>query len=296
MQNAIINVNGAILSPDAAKVSVFDRGYLYGDSIYEVIRSYNGKFFLLDEHLERFGKSALLCHMNLSQNLSHYKDEIYRTFEAFRKKPENKKLEAYARLMVSRGYGKIGFSTTSLLSSPQYVIIIQPVEVPSRAIYQSGVRVQIAHRLRNDRRALDPAMKSGNYLNSVLAFLDAEKAHFSDSVLCNSEGHITEGTTFNLFYVRRGIVATPPLDIGILDGITRRFVLRLLNELKIPLREVRFPAQKLYEADEVFLTSSIKEVLSITQVDDHKIGKGVPGPITQKLHEAYKNAVTESHR
>ena len=300
MQNAIINVNGEIVTPEFAKISVFDRAYLYGDSIYEVIRTYQGRFFLLKEHLERLKKSADLCQIDLNPNLEFYKNEIYRTFEAFQKSsisqsssPKPLK-EAYARLIISRGVGKIGFSSSSLITPSQYVIIIQPVVTPAQSVYDKGVRIQISHRVRNDQRAIDPAMKSGNYLNSVLAFLDAEKENYDDSLLCNSDGHITEGTTFNLFYIRHGIVATPPLDIGILDGITRRFVLSLLKSLKIPLREVRFPAQRIYEADEVFLTSSIKEVLAITQVDQIKIGKGLPGPITQKLHQAYKNGTLET--
>ena len=121
--------------------------------------------------------------------------------------------------------------------------------------------------MRNDPRALDPAMKSGNYLNSLLAYLEAAEAGFDDALLCNAEGNLTEGTTFNIFYVRRGIVATPPLDIGILDGITRRHVIELAAKLGIPVREVRFPHERLYEADEVFMTSSIKEVFRVARVD-----------------------------
>jgi branched-chain amino acid aminotransferase len=291
MQNVTININGQILGPDEAKVSVFDRGYLYGDSLYEVVRSYNGKFFLLDEHLKRLEKSASLCRMTLGQTVSHYKDEIYRTFQIFRTLPQNEKVEAYVRIIVSRGIGHIGFGLSHLLSSTQYTIIIQPVEVPSGIQYKNGIHLKISERLRNDRRALDPAMKSGNYLNSLLAYLEASAQDYADALLCNAENHLTEGTTFNIFYVRRGIIATPPLDIGILPGITRHHVIQMAHQLKIPVREVRFPKERLYEADEVFLTSSVKEVLAVSRVDQKKIGSGTAGPITRKLHAAYRTSI-----
>jgi branched-chain amino acid aminotransferase len=291
MQNAIINVNGQILSPDEAKVSVFDRGYLYGDSLYEVIRSYQGKFFLLDEHLKRMKKSAELCKMTLGQSLQVYRDEIYRTFQVFKAQPANEKCEAYARIIVSRGIGKIGFGLQCLLSTTQYTIIVQPLEAPAPEKIKKGIKLKVSERLRNDRRALDPAMKSGNYLNSLLAFLEADAENYEDALLCNSEGHVTEGTTFNIFYARRGILATPPIDIGILIGITRRHIIHLAHELKIPVREVRFSKEKLYEADEVFITSSLKEVLAVTQLDQKKIRDGAPGPLTQKLHEAFQKSI-----
>ncbi len=303
MQNAIINVNGRILGPDAvsgeesefgngAKVSVFDRGYLYGDSLYEVVRSYGGKFCYLDEHLKRLEKSAGLCRMTLNQSLVHYQEEMNRTLQVFRKYPGNENTEVYARLIVSRGVGKIGFGLSCLLSPTQYTIIIQPVEPPGVAQFEKGLKLRISKkRIRNDPRALDPAMKSGNYLNSLLAFLEAEEEGFSDAILCNAEGYVTEGTTFNIFYARRGIIATPPLNIGILDGITRKKVIQIAASLDLPLREIRFTPERLYAADEVFLTSSIKEVFPITQIDDKKIGEGRPGPFTRKFQDHYRKSL-----
>lgn len=288
MKNAVININGQILSADEAKISVFDRGYLYGDSLYEVFRSYHGEFFLIDDHLKRLEKSAELCRMTLKQKTSVYRDEIYRTFQIFKAKPENEKIEAYARLIVSRGIGKIGFGLDCLLSPTQYTIIIQPVEPPTSEMLKRGMKLQISERLRNHPRALDPAMKSGNYLNSLLAYLEAHEENYHDALLCNSDQHITEGTTFNIFYIRKKIVVTPPLDIGILDGITRRKVLGLASQLGLSVREVRFPRERLYEADEVFISSSIREVFSVTQIDQKTIGSGSVGPITQKLQESYQ--------
>jgi branched-chain amino acid aminotransferase len=226
--------------------------------------------------------------MTLSQNLDHYQSEILKTFQAFRQQSGNQNTDAYCRIIVSRGVGKIGFSLSSLQSPTLYTIIIQPVDAPGSAQFEKGLKLQISNRLRNDPRALDPAMKSGNYLNSLLAYLDAEKAGYSDAILCNAEGHVTEGTTFNIFYVRRGMLATPPLEIGILDGITRRKVIQIAKSLSIQIREVRFPVKRLLEADEVFLSSSIKEVFPITQIDGKKIGEGRPGPLTRKLSDHYR--------
>jgi branched-chain amino acid aminotransferase len=288
MQNAIINVNGEIVPGDQAQVSVYDRGFLYGDSLYEVARTYDGKYFGLDEHLARLTQSAALCHIRLDQGSAQLRAEMERTAEAFRRQPGRASTDVYARLIVTRGRGKIGFSQSCVLTPTQYVIIAQPVDAPTPAQYSKGCALQVAERLRLDRRALDPAMKSGNYLNSVLAYLEAAQDGFDDALLCNADGHVTEGTTFNIYYIKRGILVTPPLDIGILDGITRRFVLAAATQLAIPYREVRFPRERLYEADEAFLTGSVKEVFPVTRIDDVTLGQGRPGPLTDRLHAAYQ--------
>ncbi|MBI2711309.1 MAG: aminotransferase class IV [Bdellovibrio sp.] len=295
--NAIINVNGQVLGPHEAKVSIFDRGYLYGDSLYEVARSYGAQFYLLDQHLDRLKRSAELCKMKLDQDSATYKREIYKTLEAFRALPGNSERDAYMRLIVSRGSGKIGFSLSAIQTPTLYTIIVQSLDgmIPQRSAQRppEGIKVRISPRIRMDRRALDPAMKSGNYLNSLLAYLDAAENGFDDALLCDYEGNLTEGTTFNLFYVRREIVATPPLENGILVGVTRSKVLEIAKDLGIQVREVRFPRERLFEADEVFLTSSLKEVLPIVQIDGRKIGDGNTGPITQKLQYAYRQKITQ---
>lgn len=289
MQNATVNVNGQISGSDHASVSVFDRSYLYGDSLYEVARTYHGQFFRLEEHLARLEKSAQLCQMSLDQSIMDYHREIYRTFDTFQKVQGNENTEAYMRIIVSRGVGKIGFGLGNIMTPTQYTIIILPVEVPSLEQRAKGVRMEIVERLRNDPRALNPAMKTGNYLNNLLAYLEASNRGFDDALLCNSEGFLTEGTTFNVFYIRRGILVTPPLEVGILAGITRHEVIRLAQNLKLPVREVRFTKERLYEADEIFLSSSVKEILAITQVDQKVVGNGKRGTITHQLYEAYQN-------
>lgn len=290
MSNVLVNLNGQIIDPardpQGARVPVLDRSYLYGDSLYEVCRSIRGRLLDLDAHLNRLKRSAELCRMTLSQNLEEYAREMVRTTETYLKTHPGE--EVYCRLVVSRGVGRIGFSLSSLESGTQYAIIVQKLNLPTDQQLRDGLSLRVSDRIRNPRDALDPAMKSGNYLNSLLAFLDAEENGFDDAILCDSEGFLTEGTTFNLFYVRRGIVVTPPTSVGILHGITRAGVLRVAREIGLPTREVDFPKERLYEADEVFITSTTKDAFPVTRVDQHRIGNGKPGPITLKLREAFQ--------
>jgi branched-chain amino acid aminotransferase len=293
--NAVVNVNGDLKKPSealGAYLPVFDRSYLYGDSLYEVARTYQGKFLHLEEHLIRLFKSASLCRMKLAQPISIYKAECEKTLASFLAVPGNQKLEAYCRLIVSRGISKIGFGEENLLTPSQFVVIVQPLTPPTAAQFEKGYRYQISQqRIRNHPKATDPAMKSGNYLNSLLAYLESTQDGFDDSLLCDGQGFVTEGTTFNIFYVRRGIIATAPLDIGILDGITRRHVIDLARKMEIEVREVRYPKERLYEADEVFMTSTIKEVFPVTQLDKKRIASGKPGPMTRKLAQAFRSDV-----
>ncbi len=290
-RGTLINLNGEILDPADAKVSVFDRSFLYGDSLYEVVRTYRGKPFRLKEHLVRMEKSAKLCQMRFSQTSAEYEREILRSIEAYRAQPGKQDEDVYARIVVSRGSGKIGFGLGNLETPTLYAIIIEPISMFPNKPFEKGTQLQISERIRNHPRALDPAMKSGNYLNSLLAYLTAAEAGYDDALMVDQQGFMTEGTTFNLFYVNRGIVATAPLDVGILDGVTRRAILNLCIEQGLPCREVRFPKEYLYEADEVFVSSSLKEVLPVLALDGKRIGNGKAGPVTRKLRDAFDDLV-----
>ncbi len=307
MENVVVNVNGVIhvfsslqreIEAPQAVVSVFDRSFLYGDSLYEVFRSHEGVFLQLDEHLERLYRSAALCRMRVSQDPGSLKAQIAKTFAEFQKGAQKGQQDAYCRLVLTRGVGRIGFGEECVLTPTQIIIIVQKVELPTEAQIEKGLHLQISKRIRNRPEALDPAMKSGNYLNSLLAYLEAAAENiddkFDDALLCNGDGHITEGTTFNIFYVKRGILVTPPLDIGILEGTTRRAVLEVARQLSIPIREVRFPKERLYKADEVFATSTTKDIFPVTRLDQKKIGAGKPGEISLKLRKALQAALIES--
>jgi branched-chain amino acid aminotransferase len=241
--------------------------------------------------------------MILGQSLEHYETEIQRTFQAWRELPGNRSADAYCRLIVSRGEGRLGFGLSCLTTPTLYTLILQPLDLPSAEAQRKGYHFQVSERLRNDPRALDPAMKTGNYLNSLLAYLEATRAQgdpsrsYDDALMLNADGHVTEGTTFNIFYVKRrprarqSIVVTPPLDIGILNGVTRRLVLESAQALGHEVRETRFPRERLYEADEVFMTSSVKEVFPVTRIDGLKIASGSPGPVTLALQKTYQKAI-----
>jgi len=290
-RGTLINLNGRIIPLDEANVSVFDRSFLYGDSLYEVVRTYSGKPFRLREHLERMEVSATLCSFTFSQSIDEYHREILRSIDAYRSQPGRESEDVYVRIVVSRGSGKIGFGLKNLETPTLYVIIVEPISLFPNKPFEQGTRLQISDRIRNSPKALDPAMKSGNYLNSLLAYLSASEAGFDDALMVDHQGFLTEGTTYNLFYVNRGIVATSPLDVGILDGITRRAVINLCVELGIPCREVRYTPEYLLNADEVFVTSSLKEVLPVLEIGKKKINGGKAGPISKRLAQAFTELV-----
>jgi branched-chain amino acid aminotransferase len=294
----LVNIDGTLhgqrtglKSLEDPKVSVFDRSYLYGDSLYEVVRTYGGVPTFLKEHLDRLEVSGSLCHMELKEWIPTFEREMIRSIEEFRKIPAHSNTEAYCRIVVSRGVGRIGFALNCLESSIRYAIIVQPLNPPGSDAFEKGVALSVVKRVRNSPRALDPAMKSGNYLNSLLAFLEAQQSGCEDALMADAQGFMTEGTTFNLFYIKRGIVVTSPLDVGILDGITRRSLIEVARKNGIPVREVRYPASRLLEADEVFLTSTIKEVFPITRIDRKMISKGKPGPLTRRLKALFEAEV-----
>ncbi len=300
----LVNIDGTLIgagdsntkrpplhSLEEPRVSVFDRSYLYGDSLYEVVRTYDGTPTFMKEHLARLEKSGELCHMDLKPEIPRFEREMLRTIREYQRIPGKSGIELYCRIIVSRGVGRIGFGKAFLESPIRFTLIVQPLNPPGRDAFEKGSALKIVERERNSPRALDPAMKSGNYLNSLLAYLEAQNEGFEDALMADAQGFMTEGTTFNLFYVKRGIVVTSPLDVGILDGITRKHVIEVARKNGIALREVRYPPSRLHEADEVFLTSTIKEVFPITRVDDIKIGNGKPGPMTRRLKALFEAEV-----
>jgi branched-chain amino acid aminotransferase len=297
VEKAILNVNGKIFTPGepgtSAEISAFDRSYLYGDSLYEVIRTYHGRMFQMEEHLLRLERSAALCRMVLGQPLEHYRAEIERTHAAFRKLPEMARTEAYCRLVVSRGAGKIGFGLNCLKTPTLYTLYLQPLEPAREQAWEKGMSLRIVERMRNPARALDPAAKTGNYLNSLLGYLEGTAEGFDDALFLDADGHVTEGSTFNVFYVRRGILCTPPLDIGILHGLTRGFLIPVAAQLGIATREARFPRERLYEADEAFVTGTVREIFPVTRVDDRVLSQGRAGPVTRQLMRAFREAIDQ---
>lgn len=283
-----VNVNGVITPPEQAKISVFDRGFLYGDSVYEVTQTYDGVPFLLEEHLDRLWYSAEQLDMNIAIERDELKKQIALTL---------KELDvpcAYIRVIVSRGEGSIGLDP-NLGGRHNLVIITKDLPAYPKTWYQHGVHVIIAETLRNSAESLNPNIKSGNYLNNVMAYAEANKRGAYDSVMLNKEGKVTECTTSNIWMVKEGLLSTPPLSSGLLSGITRRHLLGLCQQQKLPFREVEIAPEQLLKADEIFLTSTTRKVLPITRLNESSVGSGRPGPVTQNLMQLYDQHTAGQH-
>jgi branched-chain amino acid aminotransferase len=277
---------------DAPSIPLLDRGFLYGDSLYEVLRTYGGKLSEVEAHLARLERSCALCRLTLDPPLSAIEDQIHRVRDAFYVRAENTGKEMYLRLILTRGTARLpGFSEKTRASQNRLILIAQELHPPTIEAFEKGMSLRHVDRLRNSPRALDPAMKSGNYLNSVLAYLEAEAEGDDDAILSDADGFLTEGTTFNVGYFKHGILVTPPLDVGILDGITRRRLLEVARAQGIETREVRFPLERLLEADEVFVMSTVREIFPVTRLNGKKL-RG-PGPLTRKLAPILRARLSE---
>lgn len=282
--STLVNINGLILKPEHAVISIFDRGFLYGDSVYEVTRSYDGKIFFLDEHLDRLFNSMEILSLKTNWTKTQINQQVLMTFEQL------KEPNAYIRIMITRGISKMGLDTDHC-SQSALVIIVKKFQSISSEFYTKGYHYIIAKTLRVSPKALNPNAKSGNYLNSILALIEAKHHGAHDAILLNERGEVTEGTTNNIWIVKNKIIYTAPVNLGILKGITRDIVLSLCHELKIIVQEVAFYKEDLFTADEVFMTSSTKEIVPITMIDHRKIQNGIVGDVTSQLMKEYKKFV-----
>ncbi len=279
----LVSINGEIFDPANAKISVFDRGFLFGDAVYEVTRSYGNILFQLEAHLDRLIKSAEAIDLNIGKTRDQLMQELYRLHNA------SKKTDRYVRIQVTRGEGAIGMAM-DLAPLANIVIYVKDVDLVSKDKYENGVSVVTSQRLRNNKRALDPNIKSGNYLNNVLAFKDASKEKAFESIMMDEAGLCAEGTTSNIFRVKNSILQTPPITSDILVGITRKLVIDAAKEIGIQVSEKSFTPQELETSDEVFITSSTREVLPVSKVNKSQLKVG---QITKKLAERYKTKIVE---
>jgi branched-chain amino acid aminotransferase len=280
----LVYVNGKFLSRDDAKVSVFDHGFLYGDGIYETMRAYRGRIFFLGKHLARLKQSADAISLALPLSLDKISEALNEALTV------NKLNEAYVRIQISRGDGEIGLDP-ALCPAPTMVIMTRPFKDYPPELYSNGVAVAIVQIRRNHPLALDPAIKATNFLNTILAKIESLKTGAYEGIMLNWKGYVAEGTISNIFTVRKGVLQTPDLETGILEGITRDLVLHLARREKIPTRELLMRPKDLTRVDECFITNTTIEVLPVTTIDGHPVGNGRPGPITERLMQAYRNEV-----
>ena len=277
----LVYVNGHFVPKETASISVFAHGFLYGDGIYETLRAYNGKLFLISKHLGRLKHSADAISLKLPLSLDKIGEALYESLKV------NKLSEAYVRIHLSRGPGEIGLDP-ALCRAPTMIIVTQPFKDYPAEFYEDGVAVAVVATRRNHPLAISPVIKSTNFLNNILAKIESLKAGAYEGIMLNWEGYVAEGTISNIFTVKHGVLHTPDLETGILEGVTRDLVLHLARKDRIPIKEAKLKPHDLTSADECFITNTTVEVLPVTRVDGAAIGSGKPGPVTPSLREAYK--------
>lgn len=275
-----VHIGGRICPPEEAKVSVFDRGFLYGDSVYETIGTAHGKLFAARDHLDRLERSAERIGLRTPPRAT-IERAIADTMAAAGF-PESR-----VRVILTRGAGELNLDPAST-DDTQLIVMVFPLGAPTPEMYEKGVAVAIVSITRNSPSSLDPMVKSGNYLNNVLALGEARRRSKAyEAILCGGDGSIAEGSTSNVFVVIGGEVRTPPPEVGILDGITRAKAIGLCRENGIPFAERRITPDELRGADEVFITSATRGVLPVTSIDEKPVGGGKPGPVTRRLIGLY---------
>lgn len=277
-QECLVYIDGKYYPKKEAKVSVFDHGFLYGDGVFEGIRVYDGYVFKLDDHITRLYESSKSIELEVPLSKEEFKKAILETVR------KNKLRDAYLRIIVTRGMGDLGLNPVSCPKAS--IVIIADYLAP--LFEGKNATAIIASTRRNAISALNPMIKSLNYLNNVLARIEANKANTSEAIMLNQNGTIAEGTGDNVFIVKNGKLITPPPTAGALIGITRETVIALAKEEKVEVVEKEITAHELYNADEAFLTGTAAEVAPLVEVDGKKIGTGKPGPVTRKLIEEFK--------
>lgn len=279
-----VYLNNKFVTDEEAVVSVFDHGFLYGDGVYETIRSYGPRIFMRDEHLSRLLRSAGAIGLTIPIPLENWPDILHEAMA--RNKVGTDRHDAYLRITVTRGAGDIGLDP-ALCPSPTVVVMAKPLVPPAPQLYEAGVDVIVASTKRNLPNALSPQIKTTNFLNNIQAKREAIAAGAFDSLLLNWEQHLTECTVSNVFFVMDDTLRTPALECGLLDGITRMIVIQLAEELNVHVEEGHYTIDQLYQADECFLTNTSMEIMPVTSVDRRPVGDGKPGPVTLKLREQF---------
>ncbi len=273
-------INGKLYAKEDAKISVYDHGLLYGDGVFEGLRSYGGVVFRLEQHLTRLWNSAKAILLEIPLSREEVARAINETLQV------NGLKDGYIRLVVTRGAGSLGLDPNRT-ADPQVIIITDHITVYPEDLYRQGLEIITASTLRNHPAALNPRIKSLNYLNNILAKIECLQAGCMEALMLNHKGEVSECTADNIFLVRGGVLLTPPTDAGVLEGITREAVIELARQSGREVREVSLTRHDVYIAEECFLTGTAVEVIAVVKVDSRVIGAGAPGPITRDLKERF---------
>ena len=274
-------LNDRLVDEAEAKISVFDHGLLYGDGVFEGIRVYGGKVFELEAHIERLFNSAKAIRLVIPQERATLTENVRKTVAA------NNLNNGYVRLIVTRGVGTLGLNPL-VCTEGQIIIIAATIQLYPQELYETGLKVISANTVRNHPLSISPQIKSLNYLNNILAKLEALDRDMLEAIMYNHQGYVAEATGDNVFIVRNRRIITPPTSAGSLDGITRAVVIKLARQSGYEVAEQNLTRHDLYTADEIFLTGTAAEVIGVTQIDGRQIGSGRPGPVTRELLEKFE--------
>ncbi len=275
-----IFINGQLFDKDDAKISVYDHGLLYGDGVFEGMRSYNGRVFRMEQHLRRLWDSAKAIWLEIPMSREALAAAVNETLRA------NRLTDAYIRLVVTRGAGSLGLDPNRT-SHPQVIIITDKIQLYPDELYEQGLEIVTVNTQRNHPAALSPRIKSLNYLNNILAKIEGLQAGCVEALMLNHKGEVAECTGDNIFLVRDGVLSTPPKEAGILEGVTREAVMELATQAGITVREQPLTKHDVYIADECFLTGTGAELIPVVKIDGRVIGTGKPGPVTKDLVNRY---------
>ncbi len=294
---AMVNVNGRISDGKDAVISVFDHGFLFGEGIYETLRTYRGQPFLFDRHMRRLRRSAALIDLALPLSDAQIAARFDETMRAANMGPRpgsgrEAVPEAYIRLLVTRGSGDLTYDPVAT-PEPSFVVIVKPQIDLAPAVYETGVKVALVQVVRNHPDTVNPLIKSNNLMNSALAMQEAVRRGAFEGLMRNYRGELAELSTANIFIVKNGAALTPPLDSGLLPGITREFLFEVGADAGIPVKEQVLKDPDLFGADEAFLTSTTREIVPIVKVDERTIGDGRPGPVTNALLQHFRRKALE---
>jgi branched-chain amino acid aminotransferase len=281
-----IYISGKLYDKENAKISVYDHGLLYGDGVFEGMRSYNGKVFRLKQHLDRLWASAKAIWLKIPISQDEMAKAVNDTLAT------NSIKDGYIRLVVTRGAGALGLDPNKC-SDPQVIVIADHIQLYPKEMYEKGLEIVTASTIRNHSAALSPRIKSLNYLNNIMAKIEGLQAGCVEALMLNAKGEVAECTGDNIFIVRNGVLMTPPIDAGILEGITREAVIELAEEMNVPVEQVPFVRHDVFIADECFLTGSAAEVIPVVKLDSRVIGDGKPGPITRRITERFVQLTRE---
>jgi branched-chain amino acid aminotransferase len=276
-----VYIDGKLIDKDDARVSVYDHGVLYGDGVFEGIRVYNRKVFLHAEHIDRLYESALAIRLTIPLSKAEMTAAVEKTVAA------NGLVDGYVRLVVTRGAGSLGLDIRKT-SHPQVIVIADTITLYPEEFYRDGLAIITASTLRNHPGALSPRIKSLNYLNNILAKIEATDAGCQEALMLNHKGEVAECTGDNIFIVKKGVLKTPSTEAGILEGITRNAVIGLAKQAGITVQEIPLLRHDIFTADECFLTGTAAEVIPCVKLDGRPIGNGKPGPITQDLRARFQ--------